>query len=50
MNKTKEITVINRKYEAELKEKNSRFIGFAFPIENEEEVQLHLKDLKEKIL
>ena len=48
MNKTKEITVINRKYEVELKEKNSRFIGFAFPVENEDEVLSHLKDLKKK--
>ncbi len=48
MNKTKEITVINRKYEVELKEKNSRFIGFAFPVENEDEVLSHLKNLKKK--
>jgi uncharacterized YigZ family protein len=48
MNKPKEIKVIVKEYEAELKEKNSRFIGFAFPIENEEEVQSHLKDLKKK--
>lgn len=48
MNKPKEIKVINKKCEAELKEKNSRFIGFAFPIESEEDVQSSLKDLKKK--
>lgn len=48
MNKPKEIRVIDKKCEAELKEKNSRFIGFAFPIENEKEVQFYLKDLKKK--
>ena len=48
MNKLKEIKVIDKKYETELKEKNSRFIGFAFPVENEEEVLSRLKDLKKK--
>ena len=48
MNKPKEIRVIAKECEAELKEKNSRFIGFAFPIEDEEEVQSRLKDLKKK--
>jgi uncharacterized YigZ family protein len=48
MNKPKEITVINNKYDAELKEKDSRFISFAFPVENEEEIQSNLKDLKKK--
>jgi uncharacterized YigZ family protein len=48
MNEPKEIRVINKKHKAELKEKSSRFIGFAFPIKNEEEVQSHLKDLKKK--
>ena len=48
MNKPEEISVINEKCESELKEKNSRFIGFAFPIENEEGVQFHLKELKKK--
>ncbi len=48
MNKLKEIRVIDKKCERELKEKNSRFIGFAFPVENEEEIQFHLKNLKKK--
>ena len=48
MNKPKEIRVIDKECKAELKEKSSRFVGFAFPIENEEEVQVHLKNLKKK--
>jgi len=48
MNKPEEIRVIEKKCDAELKEKNSRFIGFAFPIENEEGIQSYLKDLKKK--
>ena len=48
MNKLKEIKVLSRKYEAELKEKSSRFIGFAFPVENDNEVLACLKELKKK--
>lgn len=48
MNKLKEIRVVSKKYMAELKEKSSRFIGFAFPVENKEEALSHLKDLKKK--
>lgn len=48
MNKPKEIRVIGKECKAELKEQSSRFISFAFPIGNEEEVQLHLKNLKKK--
>ncbi len=48
MNKPKEIRLIDKISEADLKEKNSRFIGFAFPVENEDEVLSHLKDLKKK--
>lgn len=48
MNKLKEIRVIDKTYETELKEKNSRFIGFAFPVENGDDVLSHLKDLKKK--
>jgi uncharacterized YigZ family protein len=48
MNKPLEIRVIDKNYEAELKEKTSRFIGFAFPVENEEEILSYLKDLKKK--
>jgi uncharacterized YigZ family protein len=48
MNKPEEIRVIEKECKAELKEKSSRFIGFAFPIENEEEVRVHLKNLRKK--
>jgi uncharacterized YigZ family protein len=48
VNKLKEIKVLSRKYEAELKEKSSRFIGFAFPVENDNEILTCLKGLKKK--
>ena len=48
MNKPKEISVISGKCEEELKEKNSRFIGIALPVENENEVSSYLKELKKK--
>jgi len=48
MNNLKEIRIIDKICEFEVKERNSRFIGFAFPVENEDEVKSHLKDLKKK--
>lgn len=34
--------------DALFKEKGSKFIGYVFPIENEEEVKLHMEELKKK--
>ncbi|MDD3721804.1 MAG: YigZ family protein [Lutibacter sp.] len=34
--------------EALFKEKGSKFIGYVFPIENEEEVKIHIEELKKK--
>jgi uncharacterized YigZ family protein len=43
-----EIYVIDKSYKSELKEKGSRFLSFAFPVENEEEVFSRLKGLKKE--
>jgi uncharacterized YigZ family protein len=48
VNKLKEIKVLSRKHESELKEKNSRFISFALPVENDNEILTCLKELKKK--
>lgn len=39
-------TIAEPSNEVLLKEKNSKFFGYAFPIQNEEEVKLHIEQLK----
>lgn len=48
MEELSEIKVIEKIYKSELKEKGSRFIGFAIPAENEEEVFLNLEKIKKE--
>lgn len=43
-----EIKIINNSCKSELKEKGSRFLGLAFPVENEEEVLLILEKIKKE--
>jgi uncharacterized YigZ family protein len=35
-------------FQSELKEKGSRFIAFGFPVENEEEIKMHLNELRQQ--
>jgi uncharacterized YigZ family protein len=39
---------IQQPAEGQYKEKGSKFIGFAFPVQSEEEVKLHIQELKKK--
>lgn len=48
MKEPEEIRVINKSYKSELKEKGSRFIAFAFPVNNEEEIISNLEQLKKE--
>jgi uncharacterized YigZ family protein len=41
-------TIAEPSNEVLFKEKNSKFFGYAFPIQNEEEVKLHLEQLKKQ--
>lgn len=41
-------TLLEPSKEVLFKEKNSKFFGYAFPIQNEEEVKLHLEQLKKQ--
>ena len=41
-------TIAKAKAEALFKEKGSKFIGYAFPITSEDEVKIHLDELKKK--
>ena len=41
-------TIAEPSIEVLFKEKNSKFFGYAFPIQNEEEVKLHLEQLKKQ--
>ncbi len=41
-------TLIDPAPEILFKEKNSKFFGYAFPVETEEEIKEHLEDLKKK--
>jgi uncharacterized YigZ family protein len=41
-------TIDEAQGEALFKEKGSKFIGYVFPIENEEEVKIHIEELKKK--
>ena len=48
LNNRSEINVIEKSYKYEIKVKGSRFFGFAFPAENEEEIYHKLKRLKKE--
>ncbi|WP_394758058.1 IMPACT family protein [Flavobacterium sp.] len=41
-------TIANSSPEVLFKEKNSKFFGYAFPITSEEEVKIHIENLKKK--
>lgn len=50
MNESKDTykTILEPSEEVLLKEKNSKFFGYAFPILNEEDVKIHLEQLKKQ--
>jgi|SRR5690554_1169131 len=48
MKEPEEIRVIEKSYKSEIKEKGSRFIAFAFPVNSEEEINLNLENLKKE--
>lgn len=41
-------TIVEPSNEVLFKEKNSKFYGYAFPVQNEEEIKLHLEQLKKQ--
>jgi len=48
MKELPEINVIEKSYKSELKEKGSRFLSFAIPVEKEEEAFLNLERIKKE--
>lgn len=49
MNFSDTYKTIKKSAEGEIfKDKGSRFLGYAFPVSNEEQIKLHIEDLKEK--
>jgi uncharacterized YigZ family protein len=48
MTEPDKINVITDSFSYEMKEKGSKFLSFAFPVENEEEANNNLKNLKKK--